>query len=423
MPTTKLTRRNVSGLLPAAKPVTFFDTDLRGFGLRIMPSGARSWILEYRPGAGGRGVAKKRVKIGGEEMTPEAARDAAADILAGIRKGADPAAERRTERAAETIDEIAAAYMARHIETKRKASTAGYYRILLNTHISPALGSKRAVLVTRADVERWHSKLATRPDGKGGKTTANRALTLLSAMFNWAGTAGLIPDGTNPCSKIEKFAEQAKERFLTQEELARLGAALQEAETVGLPHAPSESKHAPKGKNRTIFSPHVTGAIRLLMLSGCRLREVLHLRWSEYDAQRGVLFLPDSKTGKKTVVLSAAAQEVLSALPRVGTYVIASNDPDRPRHDLKKPWAALSKHAGLEDVRLHDLRHTFASVGAAAGMSLPVIGGLLGHADAGTTLRYAHLQTDPVRAAADVIAGRISEAMNGKRTEPGGTVR
>lgn len=422
MPTLKLTRRNAAGLLPTAKPVTYFDTELKGFGLRIMPSGARSWILEYRPGAGGRGVAKKRIRIGGDELTPEAAREIAADTLADIRKGSDPAAERRTERAAETVDEIARAYLSRHVIPKRKASTAEYYRNLIESHISPALGSKRAVQVTRGDVERWHVSLAEKPDGRGGKTTANRALTLLRAVYNWADTAGLVPDGTNPCTKIEKFGEQARERYLTAEEMTRLGAALREAETTGLPFDVDETgpkaKHAPKPVNRrTVFSPHVTGAIRLLLLTGCRLREILHLRWSEYDAGRGVLFLPDSKTGRKTVVLSGAAQEVLTALPRVGQYVIASNEPDRPRHDIKRPWAAISKRAGVDGVRLHDLRHTFASVGAAAGMSLPVIGGLLGHADPATTQRYAHLDNDPLRRASDAIASRIAEAMAGKSAD------
>ncbi|MCK0197740.1 site-specific integrase [Ancylobacter sp. 6x-1] len=413
MPTIKLNRKNVAGLLPAARVVTYFDTDVPGLGLRIMPTGTRSWVLEYRPGAGGRGVAKRRIKIGGTEMSPEDAKAAALDMLAAIRQGGDPAAERRAERAAETVGELCDAYLARHVEPKRKGRTAAYYKQLIESHIRPALGAKRAVTVSREDVDRFHRRVASpSKEGRGGRTAANRALTLLSGIYNWAGEMNLVPEGCNPCGRVEKFKEQAKERYLTAEELTRLGAALREAETIGLPHAPSDSKHAPKVKNRTTLSPHATGAIRLLLLTGCRLREILNLRWVDFDDGRGVLFLPDSKTGKKTVVLSSAAQDVLKGLPRVGAYVIASTDPDRPRSDLKKPWAAISARAGLTGVRLHDLRHTFASVGAAAGMSLPVIGGLLGHADAATTQRYAHLHVDPVRAAADAIASRIAEAID-----------
>ncbi|MDF2810506.1 MAG: hypothetical protein K0S56_1537 [Microvirga sp.] len=417
MPTLKLTRRNVSGLQPAAKPVIWYDTDLRGFGLKIMPSGARSWIVEYRPGAGGRGVAKKRLKVGGDALSPEQAREAAEKLLASVALGKDPASDRSAEREAMTVSDLLDMFVERHVEAKRKAASAEFYERTARLHIKPAVGSKKVNLLQRADVTRMHGAIAAKERG-GGKFVANRALAILSAAYGWAGRNGFVADGFNPATGVERFEEEGRERYLTADEMARLGAALREAETIGLPYEVDEdgpkAKHAarPEGR-RTVFSPHVTGAVRLLMLTGCRLREVLHLRWSEYDAERGMLFLPDSKTGRKAVVLSGAAQEVLASLHRVGQYVIASNEPDRPRHDLKKPWAAISKRAGLEGVRLHDLRHSFASVGAAAGMSLPTIGGLLGHADAATTQRYAHLQVDPVRAAADVIAGRIADAMNG----------
>lgn len=417
MPTLKLTRRNVSSLQPAAKAVTYYDTDLKGFGLKLMPSGARSWIVEYRPGAGGRGVAKKRLKVGGDALSPEQAREAAEKLLASVALGKDPASDRSAEREAMTVSDLLDMFIERHVEAKRKAASAEFYVRTARLHIKPAVGSKRVNLLQRADVTRMHGAIAAKEKG-GGRFVANRALAILSAAYGWAGRNGFVTDGFNPAAGVERFEEEGRERYLTADEMARLGAALREAETIGLPYDVDETapkaRHAPKPENRrTVFSPHVTGAIRLLMLTGCRLREILHLRWSEYDAERGMLFLPDSKTGRKAVVLSAAAQDVLAALPRVGIYVIASSDPGRPRHDIKKPWTAVSKRAGLKGVRLHDLRHSFASVGAAAGMSLPTIGGLLGHADAATTQRYAHLQVDPVRAAADVIAGRIADAMNG----------
>ncbi|PZQ80020.1 MAG: integrase [Ancylobacter novellus] len=419
MPTIKLTRRNVSSLQPAAKPIVWYDVDLKGFGLKIMPSGARSWIVEYRPGAGGRGVAKKRLKVGGDALSPEAARAAAEKLLASVALGSDPSSDRTAEREAMTVSDLLDMFVARHVEVKRKAASAEFYERTARLHIKPAIGSKKVNQLQRADVAKMHSGVATKPKG-GGKFVANRALAILSAAYGWAGRNGFVADGFNPAAGIERFEEEGRERYLTAEEMSRLGEALREAETVGLPFEVDEdgpkAKHAPKLENRrTVFSPHVVGAIRLLMLTGCRLREILHLRWSEFDADRGALFLPDSKRGRKTVVLSAAAQEVLTALPRVGIYVIASNEPDRPRHDLKKPWSAIRKRAGLAGLRIHDLRHSFASVGAAANFSLQTIGGLIGHASVATTQRYAHLQVDPVRAAADVIAGRIAEALAGDR--------
>ncbi|WP_369414221.1 site-specific integrase [Microvirga puerhi] len=148
------------------------------------------------------------------------------------------------------------------------------------------------------------------------------------------------------------------------------------------------SKHAPKAENRrTVFDPFPVAALRLLLLTGCRLREVLHLKWDYVDFERGIVFLPDSKTGRKPVVLNAPALAVLADLPRVGPYVVPSDDPTRPQHDLKKIWAAVSRRASLSGVRLHDLRHTFASIGAAGGLGLPIIGKLLGHSQAATTAR------------------------------------
>jgi len=176
------------------------------------------------------------------------------------------------------------------------------------------------------------------------------------------------------------------------------------------------AKHAPKEDKRfTKISPHAAAAIRLLLFTGCRLGEILRLRWADADLERGLLFLPDSKTGRKTVVLNAPAAAILAELPRLGAYVIAGDDAgkegEKPRADLKRPWIAVRKRAKLEDVRIHDLRHTHASFGAAGGLGLPIIGKLLGHKQAATTARYAHLDNDPLRRASESIAGRIAEAM------------
>ncbi|MFC6486944.1 tyrosine-type recombinase/integrase [Nitratireductor sp. GCM10026969] len=422
MPTVKLTRRSIQAIEKPEKPVVYYDESVKGFGLRVMPSGVRSWIIEYRPGAGGRGVAKKRVKIGdAATMSPEDAREKAGRTLARVTLGSDPATERADERSALSVAELAQLFLEKHVAEKRKANTERLYAYAINDLIVPAIGGMRAPLVTRADVARMQAAIvrARKNMPNGGKTAANRALAVLSAIYNWADREGLVPEGYNPVQRVEKYKENRKERFLTSEELAALGAALQEAETVGLPYEVDpdkpKSKHTPKGRYKV--SPHAVGAVRLLILTGCRLREILDLRWAELDFERGIAFLADSKTGRKPIVLSAAAQEVLTALPRVGKFVVASESAgekdEKPRSDLKRPWAAISKRAGLSGVRLHDLRHTYASIGAGGGLGLPVIGKLLGHSQASTTARYAHLDVDPVKRAADLISAKISTAMNG----------
>jgi integrase len=235
---------------------------------------------------------------------------------------------------------------------------------------------------------------------------------LLSAVFSWAARLGEVPEDVNPVRGITRFREQGRERFLSNDEIVRLGEALREAETVGLPWTIDETrpaaKHVPKENRRTKVSPFATGAIRLLLLTGCRLREILNLRWEEFDRERGMLFLPDSKTGRKPVILSGPALAVLENLPRIGDFVIAGQRDDRARHDLKRPWESIRQRAGLGPIRLHDLRHSFAATGAASNLGLPVIGKLLGHKRAETTSRYAHIAADPLKIAADAIATQLA---------------
>jgi len=183
------------------------------------------------------------------------------------------------------------------------------------------------------------------------------------------------------------------------------------------PDMPEERrKHVAKSaaSQRTRLEPHAAAALRLLLFTGCRLREILHLEWSHVDLERGILALPDSKTGRKAVILNGPAIDVLQSLERASRFVIAGADPNKPRRDLKKPWRAGTRHAGLEGLRIHDLRHNFASFGAGGGLGLPIIGKLLGHTQPSTTARYAHLDTDPLRRASDKIAGTIAAALEGR---------
>lgn len=413
MPVMKLTRRNIAALPPAERLTIHYDEDLKGFALRVMPTGRRTWLIEYRPNGGGRGVAKRRHVIGAfEEMTPEEARKAATALLARVRLGEDPAASRQAARDALTVKALAEAFLSDHVEAKRKASTAESYEAILRLHVLPELGNRKAEAVTVGDLARIHSRM------RATKVRANRMLAVVSSMYGFAQARGLVPKGINPAEDIEHYREERREAFLSSDQLARIGEAIREAETDGIPWEPDPTKkvkHAPKGDRRTRIDPHAAAALRLLLFTGARLREILHLRWQHVDFERGLLLLPDSKTGRKTIILSAMSLAVLASLPRLGSYVIAGANAgskgEKPRADLKRPWAAISKRAGLEGVRLHDLRHTHASVGAGAGLGLPIIGKLLGHTNAATTQRYAHLHNDPLRRASDRIGSEIAAAM------------
>jgi integrase len=415
MPKIKISRRSLASLPPVAKPTVFYDTELTGFGLKARPTGALSWIIEYRPGAGGRGVPTRRMVLGTpKNLTPDEARKQASGFLAKVRLGADPAADRSEARKADSVRDLMASFMSDHIRIKRKARTASLFDGYIRNHIEPALGARRAPALTRNDVEHLHKSV-----GRTNPVTANRIVALIGAVYAFGLRTDLLPQGTvNPALGIDKFREEHRERFLTEAELLRLGDAIREAETVGIAWPETDgsnprSKHVPsKPESRvTVIGPHAAAALRLLIFTGARLREVLDLKWEHVDLQRGLLFLPDSKTGKKTIVLGGAAVTVLANLDRSGRYVIAGNDPERPRADLQRPWALVSRRAGLEGLRLHDLRHSFASVGAGSGLGLPILGKLLGHSNSKTTERYAHLAADPVRRAADAVSGAIAKAM------------
>lgn len=414
----KLTKTVVANARPQTLRYTLFDSQVPGFGLRVYPSGAQSWIFEYRPGEGGRRVAKKRVTIGKvSDFTPEAARKLADSYRAMVRTGNDPQGDKARQRKAVTVSELATAFLADHVGAKRKASTKAHYEDVLNRLVVPKIGKLKAKDVTRADVARLH--LANR------KTPfqANRILAIVGSMYGFGAKHGLVPEDTNPARGVERYKEEGRERYLSSEELERLGAAIREAETTGIPwtiNPDKKTKHVPKEKQATIIGEHAAAALRLLILTGARVGEILNLKWDHVDLERGLLRLPDSKTGQKTIILNAPALEVLANLSRSGVYVIAGDsvgaDDEKPRSDLKRPWAMIRQHAKLDGVRLHDLRHNFAAFGAGGGLGLPIIGKLLGHSQPQTTARYAHLDNDPLRRATDSIGATLIKIM-GVRSE------
>ncbi|WP_340644813.1 tyrosine-type recombinase/integrase [Phenylobacterium sp.] len=415
MPTSHLTKTAVADATVRPQRYDLFDTKLKGFGVRITPNGVKTFFVVYRPGDGGRTAAKKRYTIGRfGTLTVEEARSAAQVYLANVRLGADPATDRNTRRATITVQELADRFLQAHVEAKRKATTAALYSDILNRIVLPRFGKAKVDGLTRADLAQLHADCAETP------FQANRMLAVVGSMYGVGAKLGFVPEGYNPAKGIDRYPEHGRERYLGTKEVERLLEVIQVAEDEGLAWETQDdqggAKHLPTNPDdrRTKLSPHAAAALRLLIYTGARLREILHLRWSEVDLERGTLFLSDSKTGRKPIMLNDAAATILRDLKQVGTYVIPGDDPKHPRHDLKRPWAAVSKAAGLEGVRLHDLRHTFASFAAASGLSLPIIGRLLGHTNAKTTQRYAHLSDAALRLATEAIG----TAIQGKAKTP-----
>ena len=408
---------------------------MKGFGVQVEPTGTKTYIVRYRPKGLGRSAPRRFLKIGRHgSLTTDEARAQAMVVLGEVAAGQNPAATARNKRNtyesrrnALTLGQVGRLFLSEHAQTLRKTSTAANYEIQFRLHIEPALGATLAEDVTRDDVTRLHRSMNANP------TNANRTLALVSSIYTFASKRGLVPEGSNPARGVQKYREQACMRYLTSEELQRLGAALIEAETVGIPWTIDEtnpkSKHTPKSwkGQREVIDPSAVSAIRLLLFTGARVREILDLRWETVDIERGLLFLADSKTGTKTIVLNTSALEVLQQLkcrhqaigngPQTG-FVIKGLIENQPRADLNRPWRAIRRRAGLNDLRLHDLRHTFASIGTGASLGLPVVGRLLGHSQPQTTARYAHLDNDPLRRAADLIGSHIASALEGKN-EPG----
>jgi integrase len=422
--TVKITKRIVDAAEPRASRYTLFDSDVAGFGLRIYPSGAKSWVFEYRPGAGGRGVDKKRVTIGKAiDMTPERARKVADTYRAKVRLGQDPQGDKTSEREAATVKDIADAFLEDHVKGKLSEGSAVFYEDIIERIIVPAIGKTKAKDLDSSEVAKFHRQWKATP------YQANRILATISSIYNFAGSPEqkLVPQGTNPATGIKKYPEVKRGLLLNPEQLDRLGNTLRLAETAGLPwkvkvEGPTRKHLATPGNRVTRFDPHVIAAIRLLLFTGARLREILRLEWKDILFEEGLLILRKHKTsgrtGTKSIVLNAPALEILEALPRVGRYVIAGatagKEDEVPRSDLKKPWTAIQQHAGLEGVRIHDLRHNYASTGMTGGMGLLLVGKLLGHTQAQTTQRYEHLDVDPLRIAAERIGKQLAAATDGK---------
>lgn len=362
-----------------------------GFGLRVTKNGTKSFIIQYRNKYG----RSRRYTVGRYgPLTLDQARRRAQQLLSEVHQGRDPMQEAQTSRACISVADLADRYMRDHCEGRCKASTMEAHRWLLAKLILPELGAYAINELRQEDIAALHQSLKATP------YNANRVLGLLKAMLGRAEVWGLMPQGQNPAKGIRKFREEKRQRFLSVEELGRLLDTLSRMEATG------EIAAGP------------AAAYRLLVLTGARLGEVRTLKWSDIDWDRRHILLNEHKSnanGAKVIPLNEAAVAVLKGLPRMegSLYVFPGADPERPLVNLQKPWRKIRARAGLEDVRIHDLRHSFASFGIGAGLSLPIVGGLLGHRSQQATATYAHLATDPLRQASDAIGRLIAERMGG----------
>lgn len=380
---TKLTKRSVEALRIDAKDYFVWDSQIAGFGVRVMPSGAKTYQAQYRKG--GR---TRRVSLGRHgKITAEEARKLAREVMGLVAKGENPAEEISQHRRAPTMAALCERFFEAHVLENCKPTTQGEYRRAIDKFINPVLGSFKVVDVERKDIAELHQKHRDIP------YQANRTLGVLSKMFNLAEIWGVRPDGSNPCRHVPKYREVKRERFLSGIELQRLGTTLADIEVEG---------------SETLF---VIAAFRLLILTGCRLGEIQKLRW-DYITPRG-MELPDTKTGARRIPLPEAARAILDSLSATdgNPYVIAGKRAGSHISDLQHPWQRIRERAGLYGVRIHDLRHTYASNAVSDGMPIQMVGKLLGHSQLQTTMRYAHLADAPINRAAEENANRLSAAL------------
>jgi integrase len=382
----RLTKRSVESAAIKEKPYFIFDDQVLGFCVRISTSGKRHYYLQYL-----KYKIVKRFAIGQHGiLTVEKARDKAIAMSVNIKEGGDPQKEKEDKLKEPIVSELAQRYMEEHVKVHCKPRTATGYQRYLDKHILPMIGYMKVSEVTRKDIANLHHHLRKIP------YEANRCLEVISKMFNLAELWGLRPDGTNPRRHIKKYLMKSRERYLSKEEAKRLCEILDEIKCY-----PDENLSA-------------VYCIQLLLLTGCRLGEIQTLKWEYIDYENAILRLPDSKTGAKIIYAGDIVINLLKeiknhpARPIDNPYVIWGRNPGAYLNNVQKPWRRFRVMANIEDVRIHDLRHSFASFAVSKGMSLPMIGKLLGHTQVQTTARYAHIMAEPLKEAASNVTCELS---------------
>ncbi|MEL7444267.1 MAG: tyrosine-type recombinase/integrase [Pseudomonadota bacterium] len=382
MPKLKLSKSVVEKLQPGNREAIYWDEALPGFGVRLKVSGQRSYLVQYRERASGR---SRRMTLGqhGPLMTFNQAKVMARTILADVLRGADPSREEAQQRAAPTMADLCADYIERHAIPNKRPSGVKDDKRMIDREILPRLGSRKVGAVTRRDIETFHMQFADRPYG------ANRLLSLLSKMFSLATAWGWRDN--NPVRGIPRFAEQTRDRWLNHDELMRLWKVLE-------------------------AHPNRRGAeaVQLQLLTGSRLGEVLTARRDDFDLERRIWTKPSAHTKQKRtehLPLNAAAvalvQRRLDAANPGTDWLFPGNVDGEPLKQIKRFWTGVTEAAGLQGYRLHDNRHTYASHLVSDGLSLEIVGRLLGHTSPMTTKRYAHLSDDPLRDATEQFSKKI----------------
>ena len=355
--TKTISRRTVEAL-KVEKDTVFWDRELPGFGVRVYPSGRKVYIAQARA----KGKAAQRVTVAPHGViSPEEARRRAALIVSRIKAGEEPVPEPLSATLAKgpTVADIARRYLEDHVAVRCRPRTVEFYRTAVEKYLVPRLGKLPALAVDHARVTELHHALRDKP------VMANKVVETLSRIYNAAEDKGLIPETSNPCGLVVKNRERKRERFLTPDEFQRLGRALREV----------------TGCRRV--SPYSVAAIRLLILTGCRKREILHLRWEQVDLEAAELRLPETKTGPRTVSLSPRAVRVLESIPRLpdSPWVIPGMVEGRPMRNIDEAWGVVCELAGIEEARINAMQLMGAvGVGIAAGAGTGIVTGLVGTA-------------------------------------------
>jgi len=376
----KLTKRSVDAILPNGSDHFIWDSILSGFGIRVSPLGQKTYIIQYR--FRGR---TQRVKLGRtNRITVDIARRDAKIIVGEVEAGKNPAQSIGQYRKSPTLNKISERFIEEHINVRLKSGTQDNYKRVLKSYILPVLGTRKLIDIQHSDIVKLHLDLQHIP------CQANRSVLVLSKLFNLCEQWGLREQGKNPCRHIQFYKENKRNRFLDKDELQRLWQALDTA------------------KNERIASLYAVNAYKLLILTGCRLSEIRTMKWSFIRGNH--VEFPDTKTGYKRLPLNAKAMHILKQTPRLpdNEYVICGDKIGRPIINLQKSWRRVRAIANLDDVRIHDLRHTFASHAVMGGTPLALVSRLLGHSKITTTMRYAHLADTELAKASEGIGAMIS---------------
>ena len=385
----RLTKNRIDNLSFISDKKILWDDNPQGLGVRVSSKSIKTFFIKYRNQYG----QQRKLSIGKYGvLTLEQARKLAKEHLVAIAKGNDPSKEKSKIKSSPTMKNLLERYLEEHSKINNKPRTHKGNESYVNRYLIPRLGKYKVQEITRADIYDLQQKLQKR-----SKIIANNAISILSKAFNLAEVWGWRDDYTNPCRHIKKFPMQSRQRFLTKDEFSILHKKLNFYEKAQLE------------------SPSVITAIKLLIHTGCRLSEILTLKWEYIDFDNKCFRLPDSKTGAKTIHFSNEVDNIIKSTKRQpdNPYLISGEKKGQHLNNLQKPWRRIRKDCDIEDVRIHDLRHSFASMAAASGMSLPLIGAMLGHSQPQTTAQYIHLMGKPMHEAANAVSDKINEVMEG----------